>query len=251
MLAHVFLHDGLDGLLLRWVPRRQPLSLSVLRRPSVKDLLESLGIPHPEIGLIRINGREVSFAPVVEPGDRVEACGLLPPVDLLASSILRPGLDAVRFAVDVNVGKLASLLRMAGLDTSYDPGLDDAGLAEAAQKQGRVLLTRDRALLRRRGVEHGHLVRASQPHEQLAEVVRLYGLHGRLVPFSRCLVCNGLLQPVDKAEVLHRLQPLTRKYYDSFRICLSCDRVYWPGTHRERMAEVLRTLTSPATASGR
>lgn len=250
MAAFVFLHDGLDELLSRRVARGQSLNLSVLRRPSVKDLLESLGIPHPEIGLLRINGREVSFAPVVSEGDRVEAFGLRPPVDLLATSLLRPGLNAVRFAVDVNVGKLASMLRMAGLDAFYDPGLDDVGLAEAAQQEGRVLLTRDRSLLRRTAVEHGHLVRACRPREQLAEVLWLYGLQGRLAPFSRCLVCNGLLQPVTKAEVLHRLQPLTRRYYDSFMVCLSCDRIYWPGTHRERMAEVLSGLTSPEVASG-
>lgn len=250
MLADVFLYNGLEGLLPRRIPPGQPVRLTVQRRPSVKDLLESLGIPHPEIGLLLINGREVSFAPVVAEGDRVEAFGLRPVVDLLTDSLLRQGLKAVRFAVDVNVGKLASLLRLAGLDTFYDPGLDDIGLAQAALKQGRVLLTRDRSLLRRKTVVHGHLVRASQPYEQLAEVVHLYGLAGRLAPFSRCLVCNTLLSPVAKSAVLHRLQPLTRKYYDSFRVCQGCDRLYWPGTHRERMEQVLRTLTSPAAASG-
>lgn len=251
MAARVFLDQGLEELLPRRVVRGQPISLSVLRRPSVKDLLEALGIPHPEIGLLLINGRAVSFAPVVEEGDRVEAFGLRPPVDLLADSPLRTGLDAVRFAVDINVGKLASLLRMAGLDAFHEPGMEDVGLAEVAREQGRVLLTRDRSLLRRNLVEHGHLVRAGQPYEQLAEVVQLYGLHGRLAPFSRCMACNGRLQPVDKTTVLHRLQPLTRQYYDSFRICRSCDRVYWPGTHRERMEQVLRAITSPAAASGR
>lgn len=251
MEAQIYLYDGLEGLLLRRIPARQPLRLPVQRRPSVKDLLESIGIPHPEIGLLLINGREVSLAPVVEAGDEVEAFGLRPPVDLLIDSLLRQGLTAVRFAVDVNVGKLASLLRMAGLDAFYDPGLDDTGLAEIASGQGRVLLSRDRTLLRRRVVEHGHLVRASQPYQQLTEVVRLYGLAGHLAPFSRCLLCNTLLSPVDKSEILHRLQPLTRKYYDSFRLCPSCDRLYWPGTHRERMEQVLRTITSPAAASGR
>jgi len=249
--AYVVLHNGLQELPRRWLAHGQPISLSVLRRPSVKDLLESLGLPRSEIGRLLLNGCEVSFAPVVEEGDRVEAFGQQPPVDLLAASLLRPALNAVRFAVDVNVGKLASLLRMAGLDAFYDPGLDDVGLAEAARQQGRVLLSRDRSLLRRNLVQHGHLVRASRPIEQLAEVVRLYGLHDRLAPFSRCLICNSLLQPVDKATVLHRLQPLTRKYYDSFRICRACDKIYWPGTHRERMARLLLALTSPAAASGR
>jgi len=113
-------------------------------------------------------------------------------------------LAEIRFLVDVNVAKLASLLRMAGFDTAYENRRSDAELAELSEREGRILLTRDRSLLKRRQVEFGHLVRSVAPREQLAEIITLYGLQQKGQPFSRCLVCNGRLSTVKKEEVLHR-----------------------------------------------
>ncbi len=243
----IYLQQGLTDLLYRRLGRENPLYYRLSRRASVKDVLESLGIPHPEISRLLVNGREAGFAAQAAAYDRIEVFGLAAPVAFRAPSALRPALAGPRFAVDANVGKLASLLRMAGLDTLYDPGLDDGQLAGRAVAEGRIVLTRDRALLMRGIIDHGHLIRECRPVRQLLEVVELYGLKDELAPLSRCLVCNTLLQPVAKDEISSRLQPLTRKYYQTFQICRSCDKIYWPGSHRERMQGVLEALERSLT----
>jgi uncharacterized protein with PIN domain/sulfur carrier protein ThiS len=215
------------------------------RRASIKDVIESLGVPHPEIERLLVNGRPVSFEYIVEDGDRVEVFPLNPPVDFSVPSLLRLDcLEMVRFAVDVNVGRLARLLRMAGFDTAYDRHLADGELADVSHRERRVLLTRDADLLKRKEVMFGHLVRETAPRRQLAEVIRLFGLEGRLEPFSRCMLCNGLLASVSKGEIEDLLEPLTKKYYDSFYRCAGCGRIYWPGSHKEKMEALLREISN-------
>ncbi len=147
--------------------------------------------------------------------------------------------------VDVNVAKLGSLLRMAGIDTAYPANLSDADIAAVAEQQGRILLSRDRGLLKHKIIIHGHLVRSQLPGEQLAEVVHLYGLRDLLQPFSRCMLCNSLLVHVEKATILDRLEPLTIKYYQVFYLCPSCDKIYWSGSHKEGMNRLLATWLTP------
>jgi len=236
-------HSNLQELLVRRLAGSALVFHSLERRASVKDVVESFGIPHPEIGRLIINGRATGFEALVVDRDSIEIWPLTPPCDVLIPSILRPELLArMSFMVDINVAKLAGLLRMAGFDTLYEPELTDGELAEIAVDEKRILLTRDRNLLKRRNVVFGHLVREAKPRQQLLEVVQLYGLVDKLQPFTRCLRCNGKLVPVDKETILHRLEPLTIKYYDLFHRCTSCDQVYWPGSHRERMDGDLATL---------
>ena len=236
-------HGNLPELLVRRLAGSQLVRHTLERRASVKDVVESFGIPHPEIGLLTINGRQIGFDALVKDRDDIELWPLTPPCDVLTPTILRPEpLTRISFMVDINVAKLAGLLRMAGFDTQYDPDLTDGDLAETAAAAKRILLTRDRSLLKRRNVMFGHLVRAIEPRQQWLEVVRLYGLTGMLRPFSRCLRCNGRLVPVDKKTILHRLEPLTIKYYDQFHRCADCGRIYWPGSHRERMDTDLAAL---------
>ena len=217
-------------------------ALELARRTSIKDFLEALGIPHPEIHRLEVNGAETDFKHLVAADDRIEVFAVPWPLDLTEPSHLTPALHPIRFAVDANVGKLARLLRMTGFDTFYEPGLDDAALAETAWRDKRILLTRDIALLKRKVVVHGRLIRHSNPTDQLREVIGLYGLRERIRPFSRCLCCNSGLQEITKAEIIERLQPLTRKYYDDFRICPQCERLYWPGSHRQRMLKLIEEL---------
>jgi len=143
------------------------------------------------------------------------------------------------FAVDMNVGKLATLLRMAGFDTFYRNYISDPELIEVAGRERRILLSKDKDLLKRKEVVFGYLVREIQPERQLAEIVQLFGLKGQFKPLSRCLRCNGLLEPVGKEEIIEQLEPLTKKYYDSFRKCHGCGKIYWPGSHRDKMLLVL------------
>ena len=211
---------------------RYPLA----RRASIKDIIEALGVPHPEVDGLRRNGAEIDFTYLPVPQDRIEILPHVPPVDVCSPTCLRPEpLPAVAFAVDANVAKLAPLLRMIGMDCWYQANVDDDFIADLSRRQQRILLTRDTGLLKRKQVVYGHLVRAQEPSRQLREIIEFYGLRPLLTPFSRCLLCNGKLQAVEKNDIRHRLEPLTEKYYDSFRRCGDCEKIYWPGSHRQRM----------------
>ncbi|MBU0960857.1 MAG: Mut7-C ubiquitin/RNAse domain-containing protein [Proteobacteria bacterium] len=213
------------------------------RRTSIKDLIESFGVPHTEVGSIKINGQTVSFAHIIEEESAVEIFPSQPPVNVLNSCPLRPKpLDAIRFLVDANVGKLAGKLRMAGFDTLYDPQWHDPQLAEIAEKSQCILLSRDIQLLKWKKIEFGHFVRETLPIKQLAEVIHFYDLSHAIRPFSRCMRCNGILAPVQKLDILDQLEPLTRKYYHTFLRCSACRQIYWAGTHHEPMQKALNEL---------
>ena len=208
---------------------------------SVKDAVESCGIPHTEVGLLLVDGRSVDFDHLVRAGDRV---AVYPPfyaldVDALSQVGAEP-LAQPRFVLDVHLGRLAGLLRHIGLDTLYRNDLDDDDLTTLSAGGPRWLLTRDRGLLMRRIVTHGYLVRSDQPREQVVEVVRRFGLDEQLAPFTRCARCNGELRRVDKADVVDRLPPATRREHDEFVRCTGCGQVYWRGSHMPR----LEALTS-------
>ncbi len=219
------------------------LNLSVQPWASIKDVVESLQIPHPEVGKLLVCGRQISFSYQVREEDFIEVHPLLPPVDPCTPTLLRPeALTGLKFMVDINVARLGALLRMAGINTAYMPNLCDANIAAAAEREGRILLSRDRGLLKRKIVIHGHLVRSQQPEEQLAEIIHIYGLKDLLQPFSRCMHCNSLLTFVEKSTILDRLEPLTRKYYKTFYLCPCCDKIYWSGSHKKGMNSIFSTL---------
>jgi uncharacterized protein with PIN domain len=206
------------------------------RRASIKDVVESLGIPHPVIDSLRVNGSEVGFDYILLNNDTVEVIPLTPPVNPFIPTILRPeALKKITFIVDVNVGRLALLLRMFGFDTLYGNEMTGVRLAEISHYENRILLTRDTNLLKRKIIMHGYLLREQTPDRQLVEVVRLYDLSSRIKPLSRCIPCNGLLVPIDKESIIDLLEPLTIKYYHSFHICEECEKIYWAGSHQLKM----------------
>lgn len=236
----IHFHDTLAELLPRKITTGSIVCVNSERKASIKDVIESLGIPHPEVEKITGNGRERDFKYIAESGDCLEVFPISPKSNFLIPSLLRPDpLPAYRFVVDVNVAKLASKLRQLGFDTSYRHDCADKELAAIAGSQRRILLTRDRNLLKRSVVEFGHLVRAFDPQAQLLEVMWLYRLDDKIKPFTRCLLCNGLLSPVAKKDILQFLEPLTIKYYDSFSRCDDCRQIYWSGSHREHMSKTL------------
>lgn len=196
---------------------------------SVKHLIESLGIPHTEIGCILVNGKAVDFSYLVRDGDRVEAS---PHRNDLSDKGQN---HEPRFVLDSHLGKLAHYLRMLGFDTLYRNDYHDDELAELSAVDDRILLTRDRRLLMRSQVEYGYWVRHKIPRLQIVEVLRRYDLCDLVTPFRCCIHCNELLQPVSKEQVLQRLEPLTKKYYAQFRICPDCESIFWQGSHYERM----------------
>lgn len=220
------------------------------RRQSVKDLIESLGVPHPEIDLILANGISVPFDYAVQSGDRIAVYPRFTNVDIGTLTRVRPPLpDTVRFVVDVHLGKLARRLRLIGLDTAYRPEANDAELAELADRERRILLTRDQGLLKRRLVVHGYFVRETRPHPQLVEVLRRFGPLD-LQPFSRCLRCNDVLRDVPKSAIGAALMPRTRQHYDQFQACAGCGRIYWKGSHWERLMHVIDAAREEADHGG-
>ncbi|MEV6430056.1 Mut7-C RNAse domain-containing protein [Nocardia sp. NPDC051463] len=210
---------------------------------TVKDLVEAAGIPHPEVDLVLVNGESVDFGHRPQPGDRITAYPMFETLDIGPLTRVRPHpLRDPRFVVDVNLGGLARLMRLMGLDIRYGWTADDAALAETAAFEHRVLLTRDRGLLERRNVTHGVFVRSDQPFEQIVEVIRRLDLADRLAPFSRCLRCGGIVIAVAKQDIIDRLEPLTRRYYDTFRRCPDCDRIYWEGSHQRRLNDLVARI---------
>ncbi len=222
----------LHGSLQDFLParRRGRAVVVTFRGPqSLKHLLESLDVPHPEVGRVSVNGRPAGLDYLVQDGDRIE---------VHPSPNGRPP-GEVRFALDGHLGRLAAYLRLLGFDTWYQPQVDDATLAEVAAQEGRILLTRDRGLLKRKVVRYGYWVRNLNPRAQLREVVTRFSLREAAQPFSRCLACNGPLVPVSKAEVWDRLEPLTQRYFDEFHRCPQCGRIYWKGSHYDRLQRLV------------
>ena len=226
--------------------RHRTVAVTLRERDSVKDVIESQGVPHTEVDLIVANGEPVGFDYQVRDGDRIAAYPAFRSIDVSGLPALRPPAwppdGEPRFVLDAHLGTLAGHLRMLGFDTLYRNDYDDADLARISAEEGRILLTRDRGLLKRRQVVHGYHVWATDPEEQIVEVLRRFGLFDRVNPFSRCLRCNGPLTRVTKESVLDRLEPLTRRYYDEFALCPACDRVYWRGSHYSRMQELVARL---------
>lgn len=219
--------------------RQVPCVHVVDGHPSVKDVIESLGVPHPEIDLILVNGVSVPFDHAARNGDRIAVFPQFIALDIRMLSRVRPRpLEMIRFVADGHLGKLARHLRLLGVDTAYRVDADDTTLAEVAQREGRILLTRDQGLLKRRAVAHGYFIRETRPQRQLVEVLRRFGPLD-LLPFSRCLRCNDLLRVVPKSAVDAMLLPRTRQHYDHFEICGGCGRVYWKGSHWKRLQHAI------------
>lgn len=216
--------------------------------PSVKDLVESLGVPHTKIDLILVNGETQPFTYRVHNNDRISVYPVFESIDVGPLVRVRPRpLRETRFVLDVHLGRLAAYLRMLGFDAVYRNDFADDELADLASKEGRILLTRDRQLAKRNAVTHAYCVRGTNPRLQAVEVLRRFDLAGALVPFSRCLSCNGLLQAVDQAQVLNRLPPRVAEEHSVFMLCSGCGRVYWQGSHYRRMATIIDELVRAAT----
>ncbi|MGD2059985.1 MAG: Mut7-C RNAse domain-containing protein [Acidimicrobiia bacterium] len=207
---------------------------------SVKDLIEACGVPHTEVDLILVNSRSVDFTHLVQDGDRISVFPRFESFDISPIVKVRPRpLREPRFVADNHLGRLTRFLRLLGLDTSYENDWSDPDLVRISTSELRVLLTRDVQLLKNGALTHGYFVRATDPREQLIEVVRRFHLGGQLAPFSRCMACNGFLVPVPKAEVADRLPPKTRRHVDDFALCTTCDQVYWAGAHHPELLRIV------------
>jgi uncharacterized protein with PIN domain len=214
------------------------------RRTSIKDMIESFGVPHTEVEIILVNGQSVDFSYIVQDGDRISVYPMFESLDISPLLRLRPApLRTPAYILDTNLGRLAHYLRLLGFDCLYRNDYSDAEVARIGSDTQRTVLTRDRALLQRRIISRGYYVREVRPRLQVREVLSRFDLYRLVAPFSRCVRCNGGLQAVDKQDIEHRLEPLTRKYYDTFRICTACSQIYWQGSHHERALQLIAALT--------
>ena len=212
-------------------------------KPSIKDMIEGLGVPHTEIDLILANGISVDFSCLGRDGDYISVYPVFESLDISPLLCVRPyPLRETRFILDTHLGNLATYLRMLGFDTLYQNDCRDERLAHVSSQERRILLTRDRGLLKRRIVTHGYCVREVIALRQVVEILRRFDLFTSVTPFQRCLRCNRELAPIEKALIDHRLPPKVRQCHDEYRICRSCDRVYWKGSHHERMQEMIAEI---------
>lgn len=227
--------------------RKRALPYRFDGRPAVKDPIEAFGVPHTEVELILIDGRSVDFGYRLRPGDRVAVYPMFESFDISPLLKLRERpLRRIAFVVDANLGKLAKRLRMMGFDALYDNAYPDARIADIAAAEGRIVLTRDRRLLFAKRIEHGYWVRSTCPDAQIGEVLQRFDLYRQIRPFRRCIACNGLFEAVAKADILDRLAPKTRLYYEAFYRCRDCGRIYWEGSHVENMRRRLENARAPA-----
>ena len=220
--------------------RKKPFEHLYFCNPTIKDIIESLGIPHTEVDLILVNSLSVDFKYVPSNGDKISVYPVFESIDITKVTNLRPvPLRASKFILDVHLGKLARYLRLLGFDSLYKNDLEDNVIIEIATKEKRIILTRDIGILKNGKVSHGYFIRSQQPREQLKEVIHRFDLSKQIKPFARCSGCNSKIKPIDKKKVKDLLKPRTKKEFRDFFQCSGCKKIYWHGSHYERMMEFI------------
>lgn len=223
--------------------RRHEFDRDCARAATVKHEIEALGVPHTEIELVLVNGESAGFERIVRDGDRIAVYPKFEAFDV--SELLRvreAPLRTPRFVADAHLGGLARLLRLTGFDTVYDNAIRDDDVERLCVEERRIVLTRDRELLKRRTITHGCYVRSLRPEPQLQEIFSRLRLAGLARPFSLCLSCNLPLRFVEKSQVEARLPPGVRARYQRFSACDACGRVFWEGSHWQRLRGIVEAL---------
>ncbi|MDX2694629.1 hypothetical protein Sipo8835_33830 [Streptomyces ipomoeae] len=204
-------------------------------------VIESLGVPLTEVGALVVDGREVPVSHIPADGESVTVRTVERPQRV-------PGAP-LRFLLDVHLGTLARRLRLLGVDAAYEStDIGDPALAARSAAERRVMLSRDRGLLRRRELWAGAFVYSTRPEEQLRDVLDRFA--PELRPWSRCTACNGMLKAATKEEVADRLEDGTHRSYDVFAQCEECGRAYWKGAHHEQLEAIVRDAMSMRAQTG-
>ncbi len=224
---------------------KQDLSYRFRGHPGIKDPIEVFGIPHTEVELIMVNGQSVGFDYQLQDGDRVAVYPMFESLNITPLVRLRDKpLRRTAFVIDSNLGKLARYLRLLGFDALYSNQYSDPQVVDIGVTEQRIILTRDRRLLHHKIITHGYWVRSVRPAEQVAEVLKRFDLKQLVRPMHRCAVCNGIISSVKKEKILDQLEPLTKKYYHEFHQCQDCGKIYWKGSHYNKILKKLDALTS-------
>ncbi len=224
-------------------PSDAVIERGLAEKTSIKDVIESCGVPHPEVDLIVVDRQPVDFDHTVADDAEVEVF----PVQNRDTDHTEKRLQIVgiaSFVADGHLGSLTRNLRLLGFDVAYPKNADDRQLLDIMTRENRALLTRDRRLLMHGIVRHGYWPRSQNPDEQTVEVVRRFDLSELIAPFTRCLRCNARLEEAAKADVIDKLEPLTKIYYDQFRRCPDCEQIYWPGSHFLKLQKRIEEIRS-------
>jgi uncharacterized protein with PIN domain len=229
-LASFSFHGELGNFLAR-ERRNARFAHECARAATLKQAIEAVGVPHTEIGQVFVNGAPATLARIVREGDAIEVF----PHEPGAAPFQSP----LAFVADAHLGGLARMLRMLGFDTIYDNALHDGDIVKQAAAERRVVLTRDRELLKCREILRGCYVHALKPEAQLREVARRYAIAANMRAFTLCLHCNLPLAPADTRAVADRVPERIRAHYSQFMYCPGCERIYWEGSHWDRMRNVL------------
>ena len=214
--------------------------------PSVKDTIQAIGVPHTAVDLILVDGESAGFSHTLRGGERVAVYPVFERLDISPVTHLRPRpLRRTRFVADTHLGKLARYLRMLGFDSAYDPNWDDTTIIDLSLRQKRIILTRDRGILKQSRVTHGYWVRHHQPLEQLHELLYALDLLHQLHPFTRCMECNGKILPVVRNGIKGQVKKEILLRFEQFWQCRDCHRIYWQGSHYDRMLKQVEMLRDP------
>jgi len=240
MSVATFLFHSELGTFLSRERRQRAFEYACARAATLKQAIESIGVPHTEVGPVDVNGQPATLARAVRDGDRVEVFPY--------ASGTAPFEEPLAFIADAHLGGLAHMLRMLGFDTVYHNHLQDAEIVTRSAAERRVVLTRDRELLKCRDVLRGAFVHALKPEAQLREIAARYALARHMQPFSLCLHCNLPLTPANPGRVAESVPERIRERYTVFTACAGCCRIYWEGSHWERMRTVLADALDVAAA---
>lgn len=225
--------------------RRRDIEISFFVSPSIKDAIESLGIPHVEVDLILINGCSVGFDHRLGANERISVYPMFESLDIASLTRLQNWpLRQPSFVADVHLRKLVKLLRLLGLDVLHSNSYTDSELVRISKSEDRILLTRDRMLLKHGDLTHGYWVRSVHSQEQAAEILRRFDLSRQVSRLTRCPLCNGLLKRIAKADALDRIPPRTAIWLDDYFECTACEKLYWHGTHAERIDNLITRILS-------
>jgi len=220
--------------------KSQPFTIRLNGNPSVKDTIESLGIPHTEVDLVLVNSQPVDFSYKLKDKDYVSVYPVFESLDISAISPVRDsGLRNPKFILDAHLGKLTRYLRLLGLDSLYRNDFDDYEIIRISENNNRIILTRDKGLLKNNSVTHGYYIRSQKPKEQVNEVIRRFNLESLLKPFTICSICNGKIVDVSKDLIADNLKSLTRKHYQRFFQCADCKKIYWEGSHYKKIRDFI------------
>jgi len=226
--------------------RKKRFETSFPNTATVKALIEDLGVPHTEVDLILINGNSVSLSCKLHNGDSISVYPVFETFDISeVTRVRKKPLRAVKFLADVHLGKLTTYLRILGFDTFYSNNISDTEISERSLKEGRIILTRDLGILKRKIVTHGYYIRSRNPKEQLKEVINRFNLINLIKPFSLCTRCNELLIPIEKEKVSGKVPIFVYENYNNFNFCPKCKRIYWRGSHWENIRKLFNNILPP------